>query len=77
MTKLASLSEAVTNGHRGLVYVVAGEIELNTDPLQTGQACFIDGQDQLVMKAMQATRLMLCIGQPHGEPIRQYGPFVD
>ena len=73
----ASLSEPMTSGHRGLAYVVAGELELNGHPLQTGQACFIEGEDSLEMKAIRASRLMLCFGQPHGEPIRQYGPFVD
>lgn len=73
----ASLQEPITAGHRGLVYIVQGEFELNSDKLTTGQACFIEGVDSLVMKASKNTRLMLCFGQPHGEPIRQYGPFVD
>lgn len=73
----ASLHEPVISSHRGLVYIVEGEIELNGCLLQTGQACFIQGQDSLDMKAIKPSRLMLCLGQAHGEPIRQYGPFVD
>ena len=73
----AGLVEMIDNTHRGLVYVVEGELELNDYQLQTGQACFIEGQDSLAMKAITTTRLMLSFAQPHGEPIRQYGPFVD
>jgi len=71
------LAEAIETGHRGLVYVVEGEVDINGHRLTTGQACFIEAEDKLLMKAKQATRLMLCFGQPHGEPIRQYGPYVD
>jgi len=73
----ANLNEPVTAGHRGLVYIVDGDLELNGSNLVTGQACFIEGTDSLAMKAIKDTRIMLCLGQPHGEPIRQYGPFVD
>lgn len=52
-------------------------IELNEATLITAQAGFIDGLNSLAMKAIKNTRLMLCVGQPHGEPIRQHGPFVD
>ena len=73
----AVLSEAVNNAHRGLVYIVQGEIDLNGYQLKAGQACCIEAEDHLDMKAIKDSRLMLCFGQPHGEPIHQYGPFVD
>jgi len=73
----ASLDEPVEQGHRGLVYIVNGAMTLNDNTLATGQAFFIDGEDKLEMLADKNTRLMLCLGRPHGEPIRQYGPFVD
>lgn len=73
----ASLQEPVAAEHRGLVYVVQGELELNGHQLTTGQACFIEAVDKLMMTAVKDTRLMLCFGLPHGEPIHQHGPFVD
>lgn len=73
----ASLTEAIAAGQRGLVYVVAGEAAVNGQQLQRGQACFMEGVDSLTLQAVSDTRCMLCFGQPHGEPIRQYGPFVD
>lgn len=73
----ASLVEEVNVAHRGLVYVVEGEVEINGHQLQAGQAAFVEGEDRLEMKAISPSRLMLCFGQPHGEPIIQYGPFVD
>lgn len=73
----AEFTAPVSPEHRGLVYIVEGDIELESQTLHTGQAVFLSGVQVLQMAARQATRLMICFGKPHGEPIRQYGPFVD
>lgn len=77
LDKGASLEEEINPQHRGLLYMVEGDIQLNGQQLTTAQASFINGQDKLEIKAEQPSRFMLCVGQPHGESIRQYGPFVD
>lgn len=73
----ASLLEPVDPTYRGLAYVVEGEVELNGMSLRAGQALFVDSVQQLQVQAVRASRLMVCVARPHGEPIRQYGPFVD
>ena len=63
---------------QGLLYVVDGELNVNEQSLSAGEAVLIDDTDsQLTIKAEQASRFMLCLGKPHKEPIKQWGPFVD
>ena len=73
----AQVDEAIQAGHRGLVYVVSGEVSINGNTLQTAQSLFCQDETALQIHASSAAHLMLCFGQPHGEPIRQHGPFVD
>lgn len=69
--------EAIQQGHRGLVYVVDGAVTLDDVSLQAGQAAFVQDRESLALTASEPSRIMLALGRPHGEPIRQYGPFVD
>lgn len=64
-------------GMRGIVYVMLGNLMVNASSVSADQALFVDEQTQLTFKADQDTEFMVCMGMPHGEPIRQYGPFVD
>lgn len=69
--------ERVPDGFRGLIYVVEGTIELNGQSLEKAQALFFETLSELAVKGLQASRFMLVMGQPHEEPIQQWGPFVD
>ncbi|MFO8025970.1 pirin family protein [Thiohalophilus sp.] len=69
--------EPVPDGFRGLLYVMEGAVEVNGQSLQAGQALFFELLSELAMKGQQESRFMLVIGQPHEEPIHQWGPFVD
>ena len=64
-------------GMRGLVYVIQGEIKLNNNKIQADQALFIEDTHALEFAAVLDSQFMICMGMPHGEAIRQYGPFVD
>lgn len=77
LDKDSTLEEPINPEHRGLVYVVEGQLLLNQQEVVTGQACFMENIDRLSFHAQTDCRLMLCFGQPHGESIRQHGPFVD
>ena len=70
-------SVAVPAAFRGLLFVVAGELEYSGQSLQAGSTLFFDELDSLAIPAKVDSRFMLCMGKPHGEPIRQYGPYVD
>lgn len=69
--------ETVPAGFRGLLYVVQGGVEVNQQSLMAGQAVFFDKTGSLEVTGRDNSRFMLVMGQPHAEPIRQWGPFVD
>jgi len=64
-------------GMRGIVYVMKGMIRVNTIEVKADQAVFIEDTLMLDFDVKANSEFMICMGLPHGEPIRQYGPFVD
>jgi len=73
----ANYSEVIAGGMRGLAYVVDGETEINGETYKTADTAFFDEETEIKIAAQQKSRLMICYGSPHGEPIIQYGPYVD
>jgi len=72
-----SFSRHVTPGFRGIIYVVSGHIELLGQTATDGQALLVEHEAELSLLTKESTHLLWCFGAPHGEPIRQHGPFVD
>ncbi len=68
---------AVPEGHRGLLYGVGGEAEVEGQRLGAGDACFVEAVDGLTITTTAGAHLLWCVGRPHGEPIHQHGPYVD
>ncbi|MDH5423449.1 MAG: pirin family protein [Gammaproteobacteria bacterium] len=62
---------------RGLVYLMDGCIIVNQEKLKSDQAWFAEDPGSLNIQAEENSQFMICMGLPHAEPIRQYGPFVD
>lgn len=77
LDKAASYMLKLTPGMRGLVYVIDGRIIVNQEEVESGQAWFAEDPGSLNFEAEENSQFMICMGLPHGEPIRQYGPFVD
>jgi hypothetical protein len=70
--------EPLPAGYQGVLYVVSGLLQCNGEQVKTGNAIYIEqGDSEIQVRAEQPSRFMFCIGQPHHEPIRQWGPFVD
>jgi len=65
------------DGMRGLVYLMQGQLLVNDINLLADQAAFVEELPSLQITAKENSQFMICMGLPHGEPIRQYGPFVD
>jgi len=65
------------DGMRGLVYLMQGQLLVNDINLLADQAAFVEELPSLQITAKENSQFMICMGTPHGEPIRQYGPFVD
>lgn len=77
LNRTAKYSLPLEQGMRGIVYVMQGGIEVNVRLVKADQALFIEEVTLLEFAAMEDSQFMICMGMPHGEPIRQYGPFVD
>ncbi|MFV8755539.1 pirin family protein [Nannocystaceae bacterium ST9] len=72
----ARFTHVVPEGHNALVYVLEGRVLLLGETLTRGQALLPSaGRIELVAEAK--SRALWLSGRPHGEPIRQRGPFVD
>ena len=61
---------------QGFAYVVDGEVKVQDQDVTAGQAIHLGGGVCRIQTA-QGARILLCVGRPHGEPVRQYGPYVD
>ena len=75
-------SEPVAAGHRAIVYVVRGTLEIEgidsaTHAVSRDQLAVLDDGDEVDFNAGEAeTRFLLIAGKPLNEPIARGGPFV-
>lgn len=61
----------------GLIYVLEGAVTLNGRMVRTGEAAVLRKGGRVAVNTENQARFVLITGRPHGEPIRQHGPFVD
>lgn len=69
--------EDIPPGQRGFVYIVEGDGVVLDKAVTSDDAVFFDDLNHLSVTTTYACHFMVCYGQPHGEPIKQYGPYVD
>jgi len=72
----SSLSPLIPDGHRLLLYVYEGALQVGDQPAGKGQLVRMSEQGEVRLHSELGARLMLLAGRPLGEPIVQYGPFV-
>jgi quercetin 2,3-dioxygenase len=78
----AAVEQPIAEGHNALVYVFEGSALIGDDrtPLTDGQLGRLGpgGAVRLAVaaEAREGARLLLLAGQPLGEPVARYGPFV-
>jgi len=75
----ASFEQILPPGHNAFIYVFRGQVVVDEQNVpQTRMAILKNdaGADGVRIVAAQPSRLILIAGQPLGEPIAQYGPFV-
>jgi redox-sensitive bicupin YhaK (pirin superfamily) len=76
-----TFTQNIPAAHNAFVYVYRGALTVQsqagdeTVPLQR-MAILSHGGDGVVLKGDAGTKALLITGQPLGEPIAQYGPFV-
>ncbi len=54
-----------------------GTVDVSDASLPAAEAFFFEAVDALPVKCTGATQFIFLAGKPHGERIRQRGPFVD
>ncbi|MFS1291690.1 pirin family protein [Pseudomonas piscis] len=74
----ASVSPRLPAGHRVLLYVYEGSIELPGHPQSVASSRLVRLADEgeLRLDSRAGARVLLIAGKPLGEPVVQYGPFV-
>jgi len=74
----ASISPRLPEGHRALLYIYEGAIELPGHPQSIGSSKLVRLSDegQVQLSSQSGAKALLIAGKPLGEPIVQYGPFV-
>ncbi|RTR02895.1 pirin family protein [Halomonas nitroreducens] len=59
-----------------LVYVFAGSLDVAGTPVGKGQLARLSAGEELLLSSAEGAQALLLAGEPHGEPIAHYGPFV-
>lgn len=72
----ASFDHGVPDGHNAIIYALEGRVTLLGETLVRGDA-LLPSAGRIEIVAHEASRVLWLSGRPHGEPIRQRGPFVD
>jgi redox-sensitive bicupin YhaK (pirin superfamily) len=77
LDKKAKMHEVVPDDFRGFIYLLDGKLTVNDESVNEKEAFFFEEISKLNIEARSKSRFMLCMGKPHRQPIKQYGPFVD
>ena len=78
----ASAEQEVPVSYNGFAFVIAGSVLIGETTLNTGQVGWLDrptDNDASVVRVVageSGARLILYAGQPQGDPIVSYGPFI-
>ncbi|MEQ6916837.1 pirin family protein [Halomonas aquatica] len=59
-----------------LVYVFAGSVDIAGTRVAKGQLARLGAGEELSLNSTDGAQALLLAGEPHGEPIAHYGPFV-
>ncbi|MDN7123566.1 pirin family protein [Pseudidiomarina sp. 1APP75-32.1] len=59
-----------------LGYVYQGQVSVNGAAVSRGELVRLDADTELTLRSEGAAGMLLLAGQPIGEPVAQYGPFV-
>ena len=74
-----NFTQALPATHNAFVYVYRGSLQIGDTVVPAQRMAILRNQDDadgVILQAQGAARALLIAGQPLGEPIAQYGPFV-
>ena len=82
LERSASAEQEVPVSYNGFVFVIGGSVRIGETTLKTGQVGWLDrptDNDASIVRVVageSGARLILYAGQPQGDPIVSYGPFI-
>jgi quercetin 2,3-dioxygenase len=78
----ASVDREIAASYNGFAFVIDGSVQIGETVLKTGQVGWLDRPNEngatalRVVAGESGARLILYAGQPQGDPIVSYGPFI-
>ena len=78
----ASAEQEVPVSYNGFAFVIGGSVRIGETTLKTGQVGWLDRPSDIdaslvrVVAGESGARLIFYAGQPQGDPIVSYGPFI-
>ena len=67
----------VTSGREILFYVLNGKIEVDGEELVGHKGVQFDSEgDEIIIQSRDTSKILICTGDPIGEPVVSHGPFV-
>lgn len=74
--KSGSASFDFSSTSRGFLYVYQGEVSVNDRVVKAQHVAALTAGETLQIASTDNSGFLLCVAEPIGEPIVQYGPFV-
>ncbi|PCJ48825.1 MAG: quercetin 2,3-dioxygenase [Gammaproteobacteria bacterium] len=68
--------DIIPEGYNAFVHVIEGEIEISEANISKGKLAVLDDGNQVKIKSISDSRLLLIAGKPLNEPVARGGPFV-
>jgi len=72
----SQVAPRLPDGHRLLLYVFDGEMQINGQTVAAKQLVVLGLEGALALSSQSGGRVLLLAARPLNEPIAQYGPFV-
>jgi redox-sensitive bicupin YhaK (pirin superfamily) len=72
----ATVTTALPAGHRVLVYPMVGSLRIGDTQVDEGILAVVDGDTLTVQGVATSSEVIVLTGEPIGEPVARYGPFV-
>ncbi|MEQ1701825.1 MAG: pirin family protein [Ilumatobacteraceae bacterium] len=76
LTEGATVSTPLPAGHVVLVYPMSGSFTAGTTLVEEGILAIVEGTEITLTGATAHSEVILLTGEPIGEPVARYGPFV-
>jgi len=76
LTTEGRATSALPAGHVVLVYPMTGDVTVDGTEVPEGVMAVVDGSHLEVVGAAEISEVIVLTGEPIGEPVARYGPFV-